>query len=47
MKRKILAIALSLALLSSLFAFTVPVGADPDGAADQAGFIEFEIRLGS
>jgi len=47
MKRKVFAISLSLALLSSLFMFATPVSADPDGAADQAGFIEFEIRLGS
>jgi hypothetical protein len=46
MKRKILAIALSLGLLTSLFAFAVPVSADPDGAADQAGFIYFELKLG-
>lgn len=47
MKRKVLGTALSLALLSGLFMFTIPVSADPDGAADQAGFINFEIKLGS
>jgi hypothetical protein len=46
MKKRILAITLSLGLLASLFAFAVPVSADPDGAADQAGFIYFEIKLG-
>ena len=38
MKRKILAIALSLALLSSLFVFAVPVNAEP---ADQAEKFEY------
>jgi len=46
MNRKVLAIALSLALLSSLFVFVTPAVAGNDKMADEAGFINFEIKLG-
>ncbi len=45
MKRKILGIALSLALLSSLFVFVAPVIAGPENAADQAEKTEFDVFL--
>ena len=36
MKRKVIGIALALALITSLFVFAAPVSAGPENAADQA-----------
>ncbi len=45
MKKKILGIALSLALLSSLFVFAAPVGAGSENAADPAEKTDFYLSL--
>ena len=45
MKRKTLGIAISLALLSSLFVFAAPVGAGPENAAPEAEKTEFDMFL--